>query len=190
MSGNADKKSIFILFLSVVIFWCSPAVYDCSAETENQYFENGNISVSRVLNAMGDVVQEKYHRNDGSLEQGIKYDDDHHKIAEAYYDNNGRLRTGADGWAAMKWKYDGGNMVGEGYYGSNGRLTEYKKYNSEGDLVYKKYVGSGNIDPAEEYNPVPPLAGETISYYDSGGRPEGSTSIGRGGLLFPEEWEE
>jgi hypothetical protein len=126
----------------------------------------------------GNVVRKDYYRDDDSLEQVIKYDKEGHKTAEAYYQSDGTLREGADGWAAMRWKYENGNMVGEGYYGADGRLKELKQYNELGDLVAKKYVGDDNaIDPNEEYNPIPPLSGEKVSYYDSYGRSEGSTSL-------------
>jgi hypothetical protein len=145
-------------------------------------------SVKEIRNANGDIVEKRYYRDDGSLEQVEKYDALGHKIGVGYYGSNGKLREGPDGWAAMRWKYKNGKIMGEGYYGAEGRLKELKQYNELGDLVAKNYIGSGLPDPSEEYNPIPPLSGETNSYYDRYGRPEGSTSISYDPGWFPELW--
>ncbi len=155
---------------------CALAVQVCIAETKNEYWPNGNLK----------AVQE--YREDGSLEKETEYDQNGEKVVEAYYSSNGSLRTGMDGWAAMRWKYKDGSIMAGGYYGSNGRLTEYKEYNSQGDLVNKEYFGSDDLNAAEEYNSVPTIEGETISYYDKDGVSEGSAYVRTGTLLFPEEW--
>jgi antitoxin component YwqK of YwqJK toxin-antitoxin module len=127
--------------------------------------------------ASGNVIEKLYYRDDGSLEEVIKYDAMGNKTEIAYYGSGGGLRENADGWAAIKWKYENGNIAEETYYGANGRIKERKQYNELGDLVAKQYVGDGSIDPSEEYDPMPTLSGETTSYYDSYGRPEGQTSV-------------
>ena len=144
-------------------------------------------SMKEMHDEQGNVAEKRYYRDDGSLEQVEMYDKLGHKIGIGYYGMNGKLRESADGWAAMRWKYEGGKIVGEGYYGADGRLKELKQYNELGDLVAKKYIGA-EPDPNEEYNPVPPLAGETNSYYDKYGRPEGSTSITYNTGWFPQVW--
>ncbi len=144
-------------------------------------------SMKEMYDEQGNVVEKRYYRDDGSLEQAEMYDKLGHKIGIGNYGMNGKLREGVDGWAAMRWKYESGKIVGEGYYGADGRLKELKQYNELGDLVAKKYIGPAP-DPNEEYNPVPPLAGETTSYYDKYGRPEGSTSITYGTGWFPDVW--
>ncbi|MGB2600361.1 MAG: hypothetical protein WBC99_07965 [Candidatus Omnitrophota bacterium] len=145
-------------------------------------------SMKEIRNKNGDIVEKRYYRDDGSLEQVEKYDDLGHKIGVGYYGSNGKLRESSDGWAAMRWKYKDGKVMGEGYYGADGHLKELKQYNELGDLVAKQYIGSGLPDPSEEYNPIPPLSGETNSYYDRYGRPEGSTSISYDPVWFPELW--
>ncbi|MDD5633906.1 MAG: hypothetical protein PHW46_01360 [Candidatus Omnitrophica bacterium] len=134
-------------------------------------------------------MEKRYYREDGSIEQFQKYDGDDHKIAEAYFDEEGKLEENADGWAAMRTKYQEERMIAEGYYGEDGKLKEFKRYNSEGDLVAKKYVGD-NIDPDEEYGTPPTVAGESISYYDTSGRLEGTTSVEENDpvWLFPYWW--
>ena len=122
------------------------------------------------------------------MEQIEKYNRSGNKTAVAYLNSNGKLRQGADGWAAIKWRYQGDNIVQEGYYKANGKLYEVKFYNDEGDLVDKRYIGDEDIDPSEEYNPTPTLAGATNEYYDAYGRKEGSTSVRYYDGFFPYWW--
>jgi hypothetical protein len=147
--------------------------------TEIDRWDNGNMRVCRKYSEQtGDLREIDYYRQNGTLQQREKYGDYGHKVEEAYFDSTGRLKENFDGWAMLKWKYEKGRMVEECYYGADGKLKERKEYNDEGDLVAKQYVGDKGIDPSEEYNPEPPLLGEeTVSYYDSYGRPEGQTSV-------------
>ena len=145
-------------------------------------------SMKEEYDEQGNVIKKSYYRDDDSLEQVEKYDKYGHKIGVGYYGSDGKLRENADGWAAIRWKYKNGKIIGEGYYSADGRLKELKQYNELGDLIAKRYVGGSGPNPSEEFNPVPPLAGETNSYYDSYGRPEGSTSIVSDPGWFPELW--
>jgi antitoxin component YwqK of YwqJK toxin-antitoxin module len=171
MRGKLGK---IILMTACLAFFCT---YFVAAQSMKEVYDTG-----------GNVTERQYYREDGSLEQVIKYDEYGHKIGEAYYGMGGKLKETADGWAAMRWKYKDGKIIGEGYYAADGRLKEVKQYNELGDLVAKKYVGGGSIDPSEEYNSVPPLSGETTSYYDKYGRLEGSTSVSYDPAWFPEVW--
>ncbi len=174
---------------ALLVFNCAASAYALDGKTQkNEYWDNGKIRISEKYDNAGTLREEDYYREDGTLEQFMKYDALGHKIGEAYYAENGRLRETADGWAAMRWKYDGDNMVAEGYYGPDGKLKELKQYNDQGDLIAKRYVGV-KPDPDEEYAPVPPLAGESNYYYDKYGRLEGSTSIEYDDDIFPILWD-
>ena len=186
------KREYFITFLSVIAFVFSLG-YPVFAEAENiskecDYWNNGNVKMSKEYDQSGNLGRVSYYRENGKLEQLIKYDNLGHKVAEGNYNSDGRLAENADGWAAMRWKYVDGNMVGEGYYDEDGRLKEYKRYDESGDLVARKYVGDSEPDPSEEYNPAPTVAGESESFYDSYGRPEGTTSIEYYDDWFPLRW--
>jgi len=146
---------------------------------KSKYWENGKPRESEKYNDEGNVTEKAYYRQDGSMEQHKRYDNFGHKTEESYYNKKGKLRRGVDGWAAMRWKYKDGNLREETYYGENGQLKERKTYNASGDLIAKQYVGD-DINPSEEFNPVPPITGsETVEYYDSDGKPEGSTTVSR-----------
>jgi len=173
-----NKKTFmnFVIIFFAVFFIAHSAFAEADDGEENKYWDNGKIRVSNKYGQTENLLETKYFRENGTLEQLVKYDVYGHKTELGYYGADGKLRDTADGWAKMKWEYDGMNMVKEIYYNSSGRITETKSYNSEGDLVAKQYVGSSGIDPAEEYNPGVPLLGhETVSYYDSSGRKEAQT---------------
>ena|GEM_PF-600906 len=169
-----------IVMAVFLVFFCAGQACSAGSVTEKkEYWDNGNVRVCEKCNEMGDLVETDYYREDGTLEQREKYDMYGHKVEESYYGTNGKLRENADGWAAIRKQYKNGKLAIENYYGGDGHLKERKEYNELGDLVAKQYVGDGDPLPAEEYNPVPALAGEKVSYYDSGGRPEGTTEIVR-----------
>ena len=163
------NKIIILTFLLVPYIACAQG-------PDNEYWDNGKPRVMRKYNKIGNLVETNYYRQDGTLEEREKYDAYGHMIEEANYGENGQLRVNADGWAVIRKSYQNGQMVSESYYDASGKVIERKGYNDLGDLVAKQYVGD-NIDPDEEYSPPPTLAGETTSYYDSSGRPEGSTSV-------------
>ncbi|MBD3295843.1 MAG: hypothetical protein GF392_00560 [Candidatus Omnitrophica bacterium] len=182
------RTAAFVLLMCIVL---SPGV-SRAVSTRNAYWDNGNIRVKKTTDDTGQLVGVKYFRQDGTPEQVIEYDEEGNKIGEAYYGENGKLVSRGDGWAAMRWKYENGDLRGEAYYDESGRLFEYKGYNREGDLAYRRYAGDKEPDPSEEYGPTPALSGETDSFYDEQGRPEGTTSVrfdDPGDPDFPPYWD-
>jgi len=185
------KKSyvVSILAAGVFLFSClQPASSTGSVTEKKDYWDNGKVKVCKKYSDLGDPVETSYYRENGTLEQREKYDAYGHKVEEAYYGSDGKLRENSDGWAAIRNQYKDGKLAIESYYGADGRLKERKQYNKLGDLVARQYVGDGDPLPAEEFNPIPTLAGETTSYYDSYGRPEGSTSIIRDDEWWRDRW--
>jgi len=133
---------------------------------ESDYWPDGHVRVSRRYDSTGDLVEVDYYRENGTLQQSEVYGKYGHKVKECYYTSSGKLKENADGWAMMTWKYDNGNLIEQSYYDDDGKVTERKEYNKEGDLIAKNYYGNTDPDPAEEYEPEPDLAGETITYSD------------------------
>jgi antitoxin component YwqK of YwqJK toxin-antitoxin module len=170
-------RIIGILIVAAFTLSCVSAY----AADGNEYWDNGKLRIGRKYDAEGELMHVAYFRKNGSIEQYIGYDRDGDKLEESYYGENGGLKETSDGWAAVRFTYIDGSMASESYYGSDGRLRERKEYDAAGSLVAKEYVGDGNIDPYEEYNPRIPLLGqETVSYFDSYGRSEGTTEASRG----------
>jgi len=132
----------------------------------------------KKFDAEGLLASTSYYDENGALEQRIKFDKNGHKTAEAYYSSDGNLRESMDGWAAMRWQYEDGNLITESYYDDAGKISERKIYNKSGALVDKQFIGDSRLDPNEEFSqPVPALGHESMEYYDSNGKPEGSTTI-------------
>lgn len=142
------------------------------------YWENGKPRVLTGYNDLGDVIGTAYFRDDGTLEQEKTFDDRGRTLAMAYFNTRGGLKEGADGWAAMIFKYDNGIMRGQGYYDSDGKLKIYKIYNAAGDLVCKKYIGDEEPDPTELYSNArsTSLAPQSFEFYDSMGRRTGTVT--------------
>ncbi|MBD3380256.1 MAG: hypothetical protein GF408_07335 [Candidatus Omnitrophica bacterium] len=161
-----------IMLLTVFVLG---AAIGSAKEDRSLYYDDGKVRETKKFYTSGSVREIDYFREDGTLSEKETYDRSGNKLSESNYSSKGRLVENSDGWAAIKWSYDGGNLSSETYYNSNGRVTERKVFNDEGDLVGKQYVGGGKLDPAEEFNPWPTVAGEEVSYFDKYGRPEGTT---------------
>jgi len=139
----------------------------------------------KKFDAKGNLVCISYYAENGALEQRVTFDKRGHKVGEAYYSSDGRLRENMDGWAAMRWRYKGSNLIMESYYDDAGKLTERKIYNESGALVDKQFAGDSRLDPNEEFSaPVPAMGRESIEYYDSNGKPEGKTTVTRDAWPF------
>lgn len=181
-------RRIIVLLLIAVLVVAGRA--DASGKkVQNEYWPNGKVRLEEIDDSMGDVLKKNYYYQNGALELAEGYDALGNKILEANYDQDGQLKENSDGWAVIRWKYNGDNMVAEGYYGTDKKLQEVKLYDEEGDLVDKKYYGDKNILPSEEYNPEPTLAGESDQYYDQYGKLEGTTSVEPYDDFFPLFWD-
>lgn len=114
--------------------------------------------------SFGEGRIERQFWENGKIKSYIKYDESGRKVEECNFDREGRLRSGIDGWAAMRWKYKGSQLAEEAYYGEDGRMTERKMYNELGDLIGKEYAAGVETYPSEEFEPLPIVAGETVIY--------------------------
>ena len=173
--------------ISIVLFGINAQADENRIKKE--YWPNGKVRIEQTIDSMGDVLKKDYYYQNGSLELVEQYDKLGNKILTANFDEDGKLKENADGWAAIKCIYKGDNMVAEGYYSADKKLQEVKQYDEAGDLVNKKYYGDKNIDPNEEYGTEPTLAGESNQYYDEAGNLEGTTSVESYYDLFPLFWD-
>lgn len=149
-----------------------------SGQREVSYWPNGRVKEDMRYDDNGVMRRQGFFREDGTIEKLKKFDALGNVTDDINYSESGRLMENADGWAAMTFEYKNGNMISESYYGADGHLTERKLYDDQGVLLTKQYVGDGNIDPYEEYDPVPVLnKQEDNMYFDSEGRPEATTSV-------------
>jgi len=141
-----------------------------------EYYNDGKIMARSKFNAEGGLAEKYYYYPDGKVHKMELYDAAGEKIAEANYDNEGKLDDSIAGWAAKRWLYKDGQLRVESAYGEDGHLTERKIYNDAGDLVDRQYVGDGNIDPSEEFNRGSVVTHETDQFYDKYGNETGSVT--------------
>ncbi len=145
---------------------------------EVSYWPDGSIREDKRYDNNGVLRRQGFFREDGTIENLKKFDLLGNVTDDINYSEEGRLMENGDGWAAMKFEYKNGNMISESYYGDDGHLMERKLYDDQGVLLTKQYVGESNIDPYEEYDPVPVLNKQQDNmYFDDDGRPEATTSV-------------
>ncbi|MDD5436829.1 MAG: hypothetical protein PHX20_04720, partial [Candidatus Omnitrophica bacterium] len=81
-----------------------------------------------------------------------KFDPVGNKTEEAFYDEKGKLKIGIDGWAAMRWWYDGSHLESQVSYDETGTPMERRVYSESGRLVYRQYRHDIDFNPYESAN--------------------------------------
>jgi len=147
-------KNTFIFF--IIIFLSCPAL-TISAEdsaAKQTHWDNGKVRTEKYYDALDNLVEEKYYREDGTLEQIIKFDAQGHTIDEAYYYNAGTLRQcPGDNWARRTSRYVGGVMRQASYYDVNNQLTERDFFDASGNYVDHQYFGNSRARSQEDFAP-------------------------------------
>jgi len=119
---------------------------------EYKYWDSGKLRSCIVYDKEGKLRVKSYHRQDGTAEKIERYDVSGNKIEEGLYDEKGRLRTGIDGWALMRWWYDGLHLVAQVSYDETGKPIARRQYSEGGSLVAAQFRNDGTVDPYEEAN--------------------------------------
>ena len=137
-----------------------------SSLKQYQYWDNGNVKQCDIYDTEGRLQARAFCRNDGTVEKIEKYDEYGKEVEEALYDQNGKLKAGLDGWAAMRWFYRDGRLASQISYTEYGRPIERKQYSESGKLVLRQYVDDDSVPPYEEANMYLLLGGNNVKYYD------------------------
>ncbi len=98
------------------------------------------------------MIARASYRGNGTIEKIERYDQYGRRIAEAFYDENGVLMPGIDGWAAMKCFYNEEILVAQILYGADGLPVGRKIYSESGTLIARDYIDSRSTDRYEETN--------------------------------------
>jgi len=112
---------------------------DIGSLKQFDYWENGKVRQCTMYDTNGRLKATAYCRHDGSVEKVEKFDNYGNKAEEALYDQKGALKTGIDGWAAMRWWYDGSHLVSQISYDEDGIPLERKQYGESGKLVFRQF---------------------------------------------------
>jgi hypothetical protein len=138
-----------------------------------EFWNNGKIKLCTVYDPEGFLTVKAYCRNDGSVEKIERFDRGGNRIEEIFYDEKGRLKTGIDGWAAMRWWYEDSQLISQITYDENGRPIEKRAFSESGRLVFRQYRDDENLNPYVEASMAMLLGmgNRNVGYYDPGPRP-------------------
>ena len=128
----------------------------CEGEVKSlrqyEHWDNGTIKSCALFDTNGVLKAKAYCRNDGTVDKVEKFDLAANKIEESFYDEKGKLRIGIDGWAAMRWWYDGTRLESQISYDENGTPMERRVYSESGRLMFRQYRHDIDFNPYEAAN--------------------------------------
>lgn len=163
-TGYLLLQVIFCLFLAPPCF----GEGDVESLKQFEYWPDGKMKQCMLYDAANGYLKAKVVcRDDGTIEKVLRYDNYGNKTEEALYDQKGRLKTGIDGWAAMRWWYNANQLVSQISYDENGTPRDKRIFSESGRLVLRQYRDDANFDPYEGANMAMLLGGRNIPYYDT-----------------------
>ena len=142
-------KLIITFLLSVSFAATSSGEGEVKSLRQYEHWDNGTIRSCTLFDTNGVLKAKSFCRNDGTVEKVEKYDPAGKKIEEAFYDEKGKLRTGIDGWAAMRWWYDGSHLESQISYDESGTPMERRVYSESGRLMFRQYRHDIDFNPYE-----------------------------------------
>ena len=105
-----------------------------------EYWKTG-----KVKQCDGYLKAKVYCRGDGTIEKIERFNMIGKRVEEALYDGRGKLKTGIDGWAAIRWIYSGPMLLYEIVYDETGKPMEMKMYSGSA------YIQNQLFDEANAY---------------------------------------
>jgi len=170
MEFYGKKEIVGVVFLLYGIF--TPIGTRAEGEVKSlkdfQYWDKGTVRECDVYDAQtGRLKAKAFCAYSGDIEKVEKFDEGGNKIEEALYDGKGRLKAGIDGWAAMRWRYDGSQLVWQVSYDQYGTPIERKFYSKSGKLAMRLYRDNDSVNPYVNAAMYMMLGGQNIGYYDS-----------------------
>lgn len=115
-----------------------------------EYWDNKKIRTCTIYDVSGYLKTKAYCRDDGTVEKIEKFDKSGNRIEEGFYDQKGRLKAGVDGWAAMRWWYDGIRLTAQVSYDENGVPMDRRYFSESGRLVLRQYRDDVKFNPYED----------------------------------------
>lgn len=115
-----------------------------------EYWDNKKIRTCTIYDVSGYLKTKAYCRDDGTVEKIEKFDKSGNRVEEGFYDQKGRLKAGVDGWAAMRWWYDGIHLTAQVSYDENGVPMDRRYFSESGRLVLRQYRDDVKFNPYED----------------------------------------
>lgn len=160
-----------VILIMTVLFFFARAYLFAEGEIRGlkdlTYWDNGKIKACIVYDKNGRLMARAFCRYDGTVEKAERFDREGHKIEEALFDQAGALKTGIDGWAAMRWWYDEGVVRVQISYDEHGRPLERRVYSESGRLIVRQQRHDVETDPYEEAAMAMLLGAHNMKFYDS-----------------------
>ena len=155
-----------IIAISAILIIVVPCLAEGEVESLKQieYWDNGKIRQCTMYDTDGRLKAKAFCRNDGTAEKIEKFDAYGNKTEEAFYDQRGVLKTGIDGWAAMRWFYGGYQLMSQISYDEDGVPIERKQYSESGRLMLRQYRDELDLSPYEGAQMHMMLGGRNIPY--------------------------
>ena len=115
---NTDKHRIATIVFIIGIFIASNAYTDGEVKSLKKFvfWPTGKIRQCDVYDVNGYLQATVFCRGDGTIEKIERFNMLGKKTEEALYDGRGKLKTGIDGWAAIRWIYSGPTLIYEVAY--------------------------------------------------------------------------
>lgn len=158
----STRYSLLLLFpLYASIGFCEG---DVESLKQIDHWENGKVRQCTVYDVDGRLKSKTFCRDDGTVEKIEKFDIYGNRAEEALYDQKGKLKAGIDGWAAMRWWYEGSQVVSQISYDEDGIPIERKRYSESGKLVLRQYRDDLDMNPYEGAQMHMMLGGRNIPY--------------------------
>jgi hypothetical protein len=162
----SEARTAAILFIIALYARVVFAEGEIQNLKQYQYWDNKKVRQCDIYDTAGYLKRKVFCRDDGTIERVEKYDSYGNKIEAALYDGNGKLKLGIDGWAAMRWWYDGSRLVSRISYNDTGRPIERMQYSESGKLILRQYADDEKLDPYEEASMYMLLGPRNVPYYD------------------------
>lgn len=142
-----------------------------------EYWKTGKVKQCDVYDVNGYLKAKVYCRGDGTIEKIERFNMLGKRIEEALYDGKGKIKTGIDGWAAIRWIYSGPILLYEIAYDETGKPMEMKMYSESGRMIARRYRDDVSFDPYEQASMYMMTGGQSAAFYDTSVRKEDESDI-------------
>lgn len=174
---NTGVRNIIFLFCALFIISNAYAEGEVKSLKKFAFWKTGKVRQCDIYDVNGSLKATVYCRANGTIEKIERFNMLGKRIEEALYDGYGRLRTGIDGWAALRWIYSGPTLVYEVAYDETGKMMEMKMYSESGRLIARRYRDDVEFDPYEQASMYMLLGGQSAAFYDTTIRREDEEDI-------------
>lgn len=142
-----------------------------------EYWKTGKVRRCDVYDVNGYLKAKVYCRGDGTIEKIERFNMIGKRVEEALYDGRGKLKTGIDGWAAIRWIYSGPILLYEIAYDETGKPMEMKMYSESGKLTARRYRDDVAFSAYEQASMYMMLGGQSAAFYDTTVRKEDESDL-------------